>query len=146
MILPVLRKTWQDTQVISAQPIQPRPGASLPHINLATCPPSRRLQDGPSHGHHNQVMPAHQVSGGSSALRSASVCSTDLPLLRPQRAASRWMWVSTGNAACLQPTPAEHQHGLIISHLIDPISVLKALQEMPNVLCNTLISGDPATC
>src|SRR5947209_7218512 len=40
-----------------------------------------------------------QVSSGKTSFRSRSVCSTLLPLVSPQRAASRWTWVSTGKAA-----------------------------------------------
>ena len=47
---------------------------------------------------------------GKTALRSRSVRSTLVPLESPQRAASRWMWVSTGNAgtpkAWAMTTPA----------------------------------------
>ena len=45
---------------------------------------------------------------GKTALRSASVCSTVPPSVRPQRLARRWMCVSTGNAAFLC---AQYAHG-----------------------------------
>lgn len=39
---------------------------------------------------------------GKSFLRSFSVWTTFLPVLRPQRFARRWMWVSTGKAGMLK--------------------------------------------
>ena len=51
---------------------------------------------------HGAATTAIETDRPVGTLRSASVCSTDLPFVKPQRWANLWMCVSTGNVGVLQ--------------------------------------------